>query len=159
MRKKRAPEVKNLLAALKAKMAVKGATSEDIVATFKNQQADAIARENADLVDIALMRLVGQVGAAGQRSGSAQIEMFAEYGVRRTVLFHMSDGTKVHRQLDLMTLAEGREHLASRTKPRASSSTDVKELARLLDDIEPYKESEASTIGECWIAFQDSRDG
>jgi hypothetical protein len=34
VRKRRAPEVQNLLAALKAKMAVKGASSESIVAAF-----------------------------------------------------------------------------------------------------------------------------
>jgi hypothetical protein len=35
----------------------------------------------------------------------------------------------------------------------------TKELARLLDDVEPHKVTDQSTIGECWIAFQESKGG
>ena len=96
VRKRHAPEVQNLLAALKAKMAVKGAASESIVSTFIKQHADAIARENFDLVHIALMKLVGHVGAV--RSGgatAAQLEMFAEFAVPKTVLFRSANGSKI----------------------------------------------------------------
>lgn len=156
MRKKRAPEVKNLLAALKAKMAVKGSSSEEIVGALKKQHRDVIARENPDLMHIALMKLVGATASA-RRPAAAQIEMFAEYALPTTVLFPMPDGSKLHRQVDLLTPAEGREYVESRTKPRGGAPSEIKELARLLDDVEPYKRSARSTIGECWNEFRASK--
>jgi hypothetical protein len=160
VRKRRAPEVQNQLAALKAKMAVKGASSESIVSAFIKQHAEVIARENLDLVYIALMKLVGHVGvvrAAG--STAAQLEMFVEFAVPKTVLFRTPDGSKIHRQLPTLTVREGREHVLERTKPRSRVPQSVKELARLLDTVEPYKVSGRSTIGECWTEFQKSQGG
>jgi hypothetical protein len=152
--------VQNLLAALKAKMAVKGAPSESIVAAFIKQHAEVIARENLDLVYIALMKLVGHVGVARPAGSTAtQLEMFAEFAVPKTVLFRMSDGSKVHRQLQSLTLPEGREHVLDRTKPRARVPQQIKELARLLDAVEPHKLSGTSTIGECWAELRKSQDG
>ena len=93
MKKKRAPEVRNLLAAIKGKMAQKGAEFEEIVIAFEKQHPEVIARENADLVRIALMKLVGPVGsrrAAG--STATQLEMFTEYALPNTVSFHAADG-------------------------------------------------------------------
>jgi hypothetical protein len=152
--------VQNLLAALKAKMAVKGAPSESIVAAFIKQHAEVIARENLDLVYIALMKLVGHVGvvrAAG--STAAQLEMFVEFSVPKTVLFRNPDGSKVHRQLQGLSVVEGREHIRERTKPKARVPQAIKELVRLLDTVEPHKVSVQSTIGECWIEFQKSQGG
>jgi hypothetical protein len=160
VRKRRAPEVQNLLAALKAKMAVKGAPSESIVATFIKQHAEVIARENLDLVHVALMTLVGHVGVArAAGSTAAQLEMFVEFSVPKTVLFRMPDGSKVHRQLQSLTVREGREHVIERTKPRSRVPQPIKELARLLDTVEPHKVSGRSTIGECWSEFRKSQGG
>ncbi len=159
MGKRQAPIVRNLLAAVKAKMALKGAESEEIVIAFEKQHPEAIAKENADLVRIALMKIVGPVGsrrAAG--TTAAQLEMFEEYSLPNTVLFRAADGRKIHRFVQSMTTSEGREHVAEHTKPRSRRlSTEVKELVRLLDDVEPHKKSERSTIGECWIAYQATR--
>lgn len=160
MRKRRAPEVQNLLAALKAKMAVKGASSESIVATFIKQHAEVIARENLDLVYIALMKLVSHVGAVRASGSTAtQLEMFVEFDVPKTVLFRMPDGSKEHRQLPSLTLREGREHVRERTKPRTRVSSSVKELARLLDTVEPFKSTTRTTIGDCWSEFRKSQGG
>jgi hypothetical protein len=150
------------LAALKAKMAVKGSPSEDIVLAFIKQHQDAIARENSDLVYIALMKLIGHVGSVSTRGTSAaQIEMFTEYAVPRTVLFLMPDGSKQHRQVLSLTTDEGRQHIENRTtKPRSRAPTEIKELARLLDDVEPRKKTAKSNkIGDCWVAFQEARGG
>ncbi len=160
MRKRHAPEVQNLLASLKAKMAVKGATSESIVSAFIKQHADVVARENLDLVYMALMKLVGHVGAVrAGGSTAAQLEMFVEFAVRKTALIRLPDGSKIHRQLQALTVHEAREHVQERTKPRARVPQSVKELARLLDTVEPYKATVRSTIGECWTEFQKSQGG
>lgn len=121
------------------------------------QHAEVIARENFDLVHIALMKLVGHVGAVRASGTTAsQLEMFAEFAVPKTVLFRLPDGLKVHRQLQSLTLREGREHVLERTKPRTRVPPAVKELARLLDAVEPYTATAESTIGECWNEFQKS---
>jgi len=152
--------VQNLLAALKAKMAIKGASSESIVSAFIKQHAEVIARENLDLVYIALMKIVGNVGAVrATGSTAAQLEMFVEFAVPKTILFRLPDGSKVHRQLQMLTLQEGREHVLERTKPRTRIPPSVKELARLLDTVEPYKATIRSTIGDCWTEFQKSQGG
>jgi hypothetical protein len=160
VRKRRAPEVQNLLAALKAKMAVKGAQSESIVAAFIKLYPEVIARENLDLVYTALMKYVGLVGVMRATGSSAtQLEMFAEFAVPKTVLFRKQDGSKVHRQLEALSLPEGREHVIERTKPKARMPKQIKELARLLDTIEPHKATAKSTIGECWEEYRKSQGG
>lgn len=142
-------------------MAVKGAESDEIVQALIKQHPDAIARENADLVHIALMKLVGQVGStrvAG--STAAQLEMFSEYAVPKTILVHAEDGRRVHRLVQSMTPVAVRDYIEEHTKPRSRRQTgEVKELIRLVDDIEPYKKTDKSTVGECWTAFQKAQGG
>lgn len=158
MRKRRAPETQNLLAAMQSKMAVKGASSEAIVHAFMKRYPEVIARESSDLVYTALMKYVANVGAVkGKSGGSAQFELFEEYRLPRTVLFQISDSSKMHRQLQSLTLEEGREHVLARTQPRARVPEDIAELARLLDDVEPYKVSDDSTIGDCWAGFREAK--
>ena len=141
-------------------MAAKGAPSEAIAAAFIKQHGDVIARENADLVFSAVMKFIGNVGAIRPgRSPAAQQEMFAEYAVKQTVLYQMPDGSKIHRQVQALTMAEGRKYVDIRTKPRARATTQVTEFTRLLDDVEPYKVSDRSTIGECWTTYRKSRGG
>lgn len=158
MRRKRAPETQNLLAALKARMALKGARSEDIVAEFARKHPEIIRRENNDLVHMALMKLVGTVGA-GTKGSAAQLELFTEYNIPKTILFRDSHGSKVHRQTLSLTIAEAREHILERTKPRVNVPDEIKELARLLDDVDSYKVSEQSTIGDSWISYQQAHGG
>jgi hypothetical protein len=141
-------------------MAAKGAPSEAIAAAFIKQHQDVIARENADLVFSAVMKFIGNVGAVRPgRSPAAQQEMFAEYDVKQTVLYPMADGSKIHRQVQGLTVAEGRNYVEIRTKPRGRITTQVTEISRLLDDVERYKVSDRSTIGDCWAAYRESRGG
>jgi hypothetical protein len=158
--KKRAPETQNHLAAIKARMAVKGTTTEAIVHAFMKQHPEVIAKERSDLVFTALMMFAGRVGAVRPgSSAAAQMEMFKEYDVSKTVLFQMSDGSKKHRQVQTLTIAEGREHVLRRTKPSVRIPSKVQELIRLLDDVDPFKTSDRSTIGECWDAHREAKGG
>lgn len=139
-------------------MAQKGAESEDIVIAFQAQHRDSIAREIGDLTFIALMKLVGQVGSTRAKGASAaQLEMFGEYGVPPTILIRKSDGRRMHRHVQSMKPHEVRDYIAEHTRPRAKVSEEVAELARLLDDIEPFKKSEETTVGECWTSYRESK--
>jgi hypothetical protein len=159
VRKKLAPETRSLLAAIKGKMAHKGAESEQIVAAFKKQHPEVLAREMPDLLDMALMKIAGQVGSRRPAGAtSAQLELFTEYAIPPTLLIHTADGRRLHKSVLGMTPSACRDHISEQTKPRVRRvSAEVKELVRLLDDVEPYKKSESSTIGECWIAYRDSK--
>jgi hypothetical protein len=152
-KKKLAPQVCSLLAAIKGKVAHKGATSEDIITTLRKDHPDAIKIETADILHIGLIQLANQV--CRLRSGgatSAQLEMFAEYGVPKMITLRIDDGKgvrKVHKAVGALTIAEARQHVSEHTKPRPRSSEEVKELARLIDDVKTFG-TERSTIDECW---------
>jgi hypothetical protein len=138
-------------------MAAKGAPSEAIAAAFIRSNADVIAREIDDYVFTAVMKWIGNVAAIRPgKSPSAQAELFAEYAVKQTVLYPMPDGSKIHRQVQTLTVAEAHDYVKIRTQPRARASSQLTEFTRLLDDVEPYKVSDQSTIGECWVAYRDS---
>ena len=141
-------------------MAARGATSEAIVHAFIKKYPEVIVRENAEIVFSGLMKFVGHVGAIRPGSSpAAQQELFAEYAIKRTIVFPMADGSNVHRQVQSLTVAEGHEYVRLRTQPRARVTTQVTEFARMLDDVEPYKVSDQSTIGDCWKSLRESRGG
>ena len=52
-----------MLSALKARMAVKGASSEEIVHAFIKRHPEIIAREKDEIIFAGLMKYVGHVGA------------------------------------------------------------------------------------------------
>jgi hypothetical protein len=140
-------------------MAPKGAQSVQIVAAFKKLHPDVLARETAELLDMALMKIAGQVGSRGPAGAtSAQMEMFEEYALPPTLLIRTDDGRRLHKSVLSITPKVARAYIAQHARPRARVlPNEVKELARLLDNVEPYKKSESSTIGECWIAYRDSK--
>ncbi len=155
-KKKLAPQVCSLLAVIKGKVAHKGATSEEIVAALRKEHPEAIKAELDDILHVGLIQLANQV--CRLRSGgatSAQLEMFAEYGVPKMITLRVED-TKgrvrnIHKAVGALTLAEARQHVSEHTKPRPRMSDEVKELARLVDDVQGFAKSERSTIDECWV--------
>lgn len=148
------------MAALKSRMAVKGATSESIVNEFIKHHGDAIARENSELVRIALMKIVQNAGKA--KAGpisSVQIEMFAEYGIDRMVMVTTPSGEKQHRKVETLSVAEAHAFVEAHMKPKSQLPSQVKEMTRLLDTVEPYKTNDRSTIGECWKKYKKADGG
>jgi hypothetical protein len=70
------------------------------------------------------------------------------------------DGFGPRLNVKTLTVLQARKYVLHRTKPRADElPAEVKELARLLDDVEPFKVSEQSTVGQCWVAFKESTGG
>ena len=154
-KKKLAPQVCSLLAAIKGKVAHKGATTEEIVAALHKNHPEAIQAESADILHIGLTQLANQV--CRLRSGgtsSLQLEMFAEYAVPKMVTLRTEDSKgrlrMVHKAVGALTLEEARRHISENTKPRPRMSEELKELARLVDDVQEYRKTELSTIDECW---------
>ena len=60
-KKKLAPQVCNLLAVIKGKVAHKGATSDEIVAALRKDHSEVIKAETADILHIGLIQFANQV--------------------------------------------------------------------------------------------------
>ena len=158
MRKRRAPQIRNLIAAIKGRFAHKGVTSDRIVAILKRDHPKAVTSETADILDIGLTKLASEScsGRSGVES-KTQLEMFAEYDTPKMVTLRIPDakGTiqKVHKAVGAMTIPEVRQYVVDKTtKPPSRRAAKLKEMARLADDMEPFSKSAASTIDECWAA-------
>lgn len=156
-RKRRAPQVRNYLAAIKSKVARKGASSEEIVAILMRDHPNAIRTETTDILHIGLIKLANDI--CSLRSGpatSTQFEMFAEYGTGRMVNLRVMDSKgrvrRIHKMVDALTKPEARRHIDENTKPaRPRQSKEIAELARLVDDMDKYGEADW-TLGQCWKA-------
>jgi hypothetical protein len=142
------------LAVIKGNVAREGATSEEIIAILRKDHSETIEAEAADILHIGLIKLVNQV--CRLRSGgstSAQLEMFAEYGVPPMIALRVENAKgsvrMVHKAVGALTLAEAQRYVNEHTRPRPRASEEVKELARLIDDVQSFG-TERSTIDECW---------
>ncbi|UYO42321.1 hypothetical protein KQX63_12945 [Rhodopseudomonas palustris] len=161
-RKKRAPETTSIAAAFKSRMAAKGASTSEMVHAFIKQHADVLEREKYDHFVNSLTTIFGHEQASSPRSSAAQLEMFVDYDLEKTVLIRLPDGKRVHRQLQSLTRPEAKEHLLYISKPknRPGKKTHlISELTRLLDDLEPHMRSAQTTIGEGWIEFREHNGG
>ncbi len=156
-RKRRAPRTRNFLAAIKGKIARKGASSEDIIAALYRDHPEAIRAETADILHIGLIKLANDT--CSLKSGpatSAQIEMFAEYGTGPMITLRVTDAkgrvSRIHKAVDALKLTEADRHIEEHTKPRPRQSKEIVELARLVGDVRKFGKSDSSTIGECYVA-------
>lgn len=158
MGKKLAPETRARVLALKSKMARKGAKSLDIVEAFLKQERDVLARETKDLFHIALMKMVSGGHGPSVDRNAVQLELFLEYDLPTIVLIADGAGERVHRIFQTLTFPETRSYVEEKSRPRSRRlKAEVKEIARLLDDLAPFKKSENSTIGECWASLREAR--
>jgi hypothetical protein len=156
-RKRKAPRTRNFLAVIKGKIARKGASSDEIVATLRRDHPEAIRAEMDDIVQIGLIKLTNDT--CSLKSGSAtslQLEMFNEYDTGRMINLRVegADGhvRKVYKAVDALTKIEARQHVAENTKPaRPRQSKEIIELARLVEDMDKYGEADW-TLGRCWKA-------
>jgi len=153
-RKRRAPRTRNFLAAIKGKVARKGASSEEIIAALHRDHPEAIRAETDDILHIGLIKLANDI--CNLKSGpatSTQLEMFAEYGTGPMITLRVTDAKgrvrRVHKAVDALTKPEARQHIAEHTKPRPRQSKEITELARLVDDMDKYGEADW-TLGQCW---------
>jgi hypothetical protein len=85
--------------------------------------------------------------------------MFVEYDLPKMVVLTVKDAKsrtkKVHKAVGALQIVEAREYVTEHNpKGRSHHDTQVMELARLVDDVAEYGESDKSTIDECWVASQ-----
>jgi hypothetical protein len=152
--KRRAPKVRNLLAAIAGGLARKGYECEELVAILQKKHSKEIESEIVDILHIGLMRIAGQVSARRSAIGSsAQLELFREYRVPKMLTRTVEDERgihRIHKAIGSMTIPEVREHVVEKSRPRVRRSREIDELNRMADDLEAYAKSATSTIDECW---------
>lgn len=163
MGRKRYPETRNVVAAVKARMARKGADTTQIVQEIIKKHLDVLDRERLDHYATSLTKLVG--GTSGEKVSvpAGQLEMFDDYKLGPLIHLHLADGSREHRLLNTVSHREIATHIEIVTAPKQNppkrSDHENYKLVRLLDDLEPYKQSDDSTIGESWDALRAARGG
>jgi hypothetical protein len=66
----------------------------------------------------------------------------------------------VHIALGALTIPQLREHVAEiAQKAYSKSDEELKELARLADEMEEFKETPSSTVDECWVRYKEASEG
>ena len=158
VKKPRAPTVKNLL----ARLIGKGLTTEKIISLFRKDHHEAIAKENEDLIDIALTKLVSQVGAL--QSGPAtdlQIELFHEYSLQKklNVIVDTPEGPeKVWKESVEVSVAEAQRYVAEHQRqPMRKLSGHASELERLLSECNASSAPPNSNLMELWTAARSAK--
>jgi hypothetical protein len=161
---RRAPRTRTFLAAIKSKHGRKGISTDELIAALEREHPEAVRAEVADIIRIGLVKLANETFALHSVAGnnSTQLEMFAEYGTGSSVILRVTDKKgrkiKICKDTDAVQIREADQYVAERTKPRVRKPPkEVTELARLVNDIRKFGESDASTIGECWKAKYASR--
>ena len=153
MRRVRAQKARTLLSAIASTLVSKGATTTEIVAIALSDHKEALESEMADLQEIALKKLAGEVlRRRGSGSAPEQTEMFGHFGLPKTIpLLIISDSgrSRIYKAAETVTIGEVKQCLELLT-PRRGPSATAKKLARLLEELEPHAESDNSTIGACW---------
>jgi hypothetical protein len=161
MKRVRAPKVRNSLGAIINGLPSDGLTTEKIIAALRKDHAVAIAADTNDLVEIALVRLVDQVGALRTKS-TAHFDpvLFEEYAVqpRLNLTIETPDGSKkVWKNLDDVSVGEARRYVAQHERSPVRISPTASELHRLLNDVRDFVRSEHEKLVIAWRAAKDAR--
>jgi hypothetical protein len=144
------------LSAIIGTLPSEGLTTEKIIALLRKDHAKDIEAEASDLIDIALIKLVSQIGSI--RSGSTrniQSELFEEYGVRKRLVLRVktSQGSeKIWKDLDDISIAEAERYISDRLRPRQRIAEEVNELKRLVAYSKPYAKSDSDKLVKAWAA-------
>lgn len=152
--RKRAPKTWARVIEIKAKLARKGATPAEIIATVREKYPEIIRAERDDLIYLGLTTVVNSVCNLKWGSGSSvQRDLFEGYDVPRTVTLRGADNAgnarSIKKNVDAMTKAELGQYLADHEMP-PKQSRHIKELTRLFEFIREHG-SDTSTVTECWI--------
>jgi hypothetical protein len=138
-------------------------TSEELVEAVLKHHRKVIAAEQDDLNRIALMKLAAEVcdGRSGVET-TAQLEMFAEYAAPKMVTLRIADQKGKRRNLHItvgsLTIPQVREYVLESVQKAASKrDEELKELARLADDIEGFNRDN-STLDECWARYKKASE-
>lgn len=117
--------------------------TEDVLRATKSRLKSLISRAQADLIDIALKRIIDNVGRrkAGRRGGIALANLFGEYPNIPQML--VIGGSK-RKSTAKTSIGELVSYLDAHS-PKAVSERN-EGLRRLVDDVVPYKHSDRDTI-------------
>jgi len=153
-RKRRAPQTRNHLAAIKNRLARKGATSEEIVAVFLSEHPEVVRAESKDIQHFGLIKLANEVcNLKSAATNNVQLEMFQEYQTGQVVTLRVTNAKGEVRlekkAVAVLTKEEARQYIVEHSKTRPRQSKRIQEMARLLHDVDKYGE-EAWSLERCW---------
>lgn len=135
-------------------MVLEGATTEQIVTAFCEKYPEVIRAENDQLVRMSLVKLVNDIcrRKSGATPTSAHPDLFGEFHLPGSVTITVTDENGTRREkkaVARLTKEEAEMCIREHTKARRRRSTDIDELARLLDDLADVGTARW-TLERCW---------
>jgi hypothetical protein len=155
------PKVRHSLSKILDALPSGGLTPEQIGVTLKAKYQKAITEDNADLVDIAITRVVNQVISRRAKSNiSGQLELFAEFKVtpRVYVTVETEHGLeRVVKNLGTLTNEEVQRQKERIERPIIRGIANS-EFVRLADAMKASGANPKETVDEWWMARSKSSD-
>jgi hypothetical protein len=150
----RTPKTKTALAAVISEMVLKGATSDQIVTAFCKKHPEIIRAENDQLIHMSLIKLVHDIcrRKRGGTPASVHPDLFGEFHLPGSVTVTVNDKDGPRREIKAiasLTKKEAEICIKEHTKPRRRRSSDIDELARLLDHLADIGTARW-TLERCW---------
>jgi hypothetical protein len=152
-------EIRDLLSATIRQLGDDGLSSRDMVAEFKKRHHREIAAASSALLDIALIKLVGEVS---ERRPCATLvpgqgDLFAGFGVPAAVVITVAGYSEKQRKaFPKLTYDELTSWYKDHSKERESDLRKLSEVRRLLKMIKPYMKSGQMTVEEGLAAAEAS---
>jgi hypothetical protein len=144
-------EIRDLLSASVRQLGDDGLSSREMVAEFRKGHHRQIAAVTSALVDIALIKLVGEVS---ERRPSATLvpgqgDLFAGFGVPSAVVITVAGHAEKQRKaFPKLTYDELKSWYKHHSKERESDERKLLEVDRLLRTIKPFMKSGNMTVEE-----------
>jgi hypothetical protein len=150
----RTPRTTTGLAAVISEMVLKGATTDQIVAAFREKYPEIIRAENDQLIQMALVKLVNDIcrRRTGATPASVQPDLFGEFHLPGsvTVTVRDKDGTRREKKaVASLTKEEAETCVKEHTRAKRRRSAQFDELARLVDHLAEVGTARW-TLERCW---------
>ena len=137
-----------------------GATPQALVATLRKGHASKINAASRQLEDIALVKLINDVGNRSRVPVPGQLSLFAGFSVPDTLAIPaIVDGKKVslHVPFDDASKEQVEAWIEKHEKKPRAASRRTQQVSALLDELRPYLPSGQTTMREAGEARKNAK--
>lgn len=151
MKRAELTEIRDLLSATVRQLGDGGLSSREMVAEFRKRHHREVAAVTSALLDVALIKLVGEVS---ERRPSATLvpgqgDLFAGFGVPSAVVITIAGHAEKQRKaFPKLTYDELTDWFKAHSKEREADVRKLLEVRRLLRTIKPFMKSGDMTVEE-----------
>ena len=134
----------------------KGSSAREIIQVFRRNHEASIAKASNELENIALIKLLNDIGQRQPSATAGQPDLFSGFSVPKALVIRSigEDEKSVHTPLGKATISEVEAWIEDHEKPRISTSTQLIELKRLLEKLKPFVNDPDMTIEDAIRLFK-----